>query len=188
VDTVSGKVCGQRPSHYWSACTHWRGLSGGIVSAVLARIDFNVISNEEVAPRCDNHKDGQNNKYHPTPPIKPIGLASSIGELRITFELSAVRIDEFKFHTVVRVPNAVAMRGQQGGLSGTAQRTAGSIMFNLYTNPQEDDAVGARHIPMGVPLFDEMNRYGEVIRKFRSEPHVAITSVPLSHGIQAMRP
>jgi hypothetical protein len=76
-------VASATPKSLLVACTHWRGLSAGIVNAFLARIDFNVIRNEEVAPRYDNDEDGQNNKYHPTSPIKPIGLASSIGELRI---------------------------------------------------------------------------------------------------------
>jgi arylsulfatase len=89
-------------------------------------------------------------------------------------ELAAVRIDEFKFHALVQVPNAVTVRGQPGGLTGTSQRTSGSLIFNLYTNPQEDDAVGVRHIPMGVPLLDEMNRYHAVLQRFPSRIQIAL--------------
>jgi arylsulfatase len=89
-------------------------------------------------------------------------------------ELAAVRIDEFKFHALVQVPNAVTVRGQPGGLTGTSQRTSGTLIFNLYTNPQEDDAVGVRHIPMGVPLLDEMNRYHAVLQRFPSRIQIAL--------------
>ena len=33
--------------------------------------------------------------------------------------------------------------------------TGGAIVFNLYTNPQEDVSIGIRHIPMAVPLWRE---------------------------------
>jgi arylsulfatase len=88
--------------------------------------------------------------------------------------LAAVRIDELKFHVLVQVPDAVTRRVQQGGLSGTAQQTAGSIMFNLYTNPQEDDMIGVRHIPLGIPLLTEMQRYQAVLQKFPPSTQIAL--------------
>jgi arylsulfatase len=88
--------------------------------------------------------------------------------------LAAVRIDELKFHVLVQVPDAVTRRGQQGGISGTAQQTAGSIMFNLYTNPQEDDMIGVRHIPLGLPLLTEMQRYEAVLQKFPPSTQIAL--------------
>ncbi len=38
-------------------------------------------------------------------------------------------------------------------------------MFNLYTDPQESDSIGVRHIPMGVPLQTEMHAYMEILKK-----------------------
>jgi arylsulfatase len=47
-------------------------------------------------------------------------------------------------------------------------------MFNLYTNPQEDETIGIRHIPLGVPIETEFNRYKlEVLKKY--PPHVQIS-------------
>ena len=37
--------------------------------------------------------------------------------------------------------------GYHGGFTGTVERTAGVNMFNLYADPQEDNSIGARHIP-----------------------------------------
>ena len=89
-------------------------------------------------------------------------------------QLSGVRMDEFKFMTLVQLPNSVNERGQKGGFSGTIAPTAGSVMFNLYTNPQEDDAVGIRHIPLGVPLMNEMNRYKDVLKKYPPTTQIKI--------------
>jgi hypothetical protein len=60
------------------------------------------------------------------------------------------------------------------GLSGTVQQTAGSIMLNLYTNPQEDDMIGVRHIPLGIPLLPEMQRYQAVLQKFPPSTRIAL--------------
>jgi arylsulfatase A-like enzyme len=81
-------------------------------------------------------------------------------------QLSATRIDEFKYFVVAQVPNAFTTRGQQGGFTGSIQNGAGAMMFNLYTNPQEDDSVGIRHIPMTLPLQTELERYKGVLKKF----------------------
>ncbi|TKV05155.1 sulfatase-like hydrolase/transferase [Citrobacter sp. wls619] len=81
-------------------------------------------------------------------------------------ELSAVRIDEFKYHLLIQQPFAFTQTGYQGGFTGAVMKTAGAMMFNLYTNPQEDESVGVRHIPMGVPLQDEAHNYMEILKKY----------------------
>ncbi len=71
-------------------------------------------------------------------------------------------------------PTSLALAGKVGkdaeilraGLSGTISPTSGTMMFNLHTNPQEDESVGVRHIPLGVPLLNELNRYKDVLKKF----------------------
>jgi arylsulfatase len=66
---------------------------------------------------------------------------------------SAIRIDEFKGVTTGEIEDGVVQRGYTGGFSGSIfTDTGGAIVFNLYTNPQEDVSVGVRHIPMAVPL------------------------------------
>lgn len=81
-------------------------------------------------------------------------------------ELSAVRIDELKWFVTLQLPYTINHQGYMGGLSGTLNKTAGSTMFNLYTNPQEDDSIGIRHLPMGLPLMNEFDRYEAVLKKF----------------------
>ena len=50
--------------------------------------------------------------------------------------------------------------------------SAGASIFNLYTNPQEDEMVGIRHIPMSLPLGQEMERYIAVLKKFPSKVQI----------------
>ncbi|MBN9286849.1 MAG: arylsulfatase [Gammaproteobacteria bacterium 39-13] len=87
-------------------------------------------------------------------------------------QLAGTRMDEFKLMTLVQLPNAATPDGYKGGFSGIISKAAGLVMFNLYTNPQENDAIGIRHLPMGVPLETEMQRYHEVLKKF--PPHIQI--------------
>jgi arylsulfatase len=66
---------------------------------------------------------------------------------------AAVRIDEFKGVVTGEIENGVVQKGDIGGFSGSIfTDTGGGIVFNLYTNPQEDASIGIRHIPMAVPL------------------------------------
>ncbi|TJZ66666.1 sulfatase-like hydrolase/transferase [Chitiniphilus eburneus] len=88
-------------------------------------------------------------------------------------EISAVRVDEFKFMMIAQAANAITQSGDNGGFSGAALTSQASIMFNLYTNPQEDQTSGIRHIPMGVPLQAEYLRYREVLKKY--PPHTQIS-------------
>ena len=81
-------------------------------------------------------------------------------------QLSAVRIDEFKYHLIIQQPYAFTQSGYQGGFSGAVMQTAGTAVFNLYTDPQESDAIGVRHIPMGVPLQTEIHDYMEILKKY----------------------
>lgn len=81
-------------------------------------------------------------------------------------QLSAVRIDEFKYHLLIQQPYAFTQTGYQGGFTGAVMQTAGSMMFNLYTDPQESKSVGIRHIPMGVPLQTEVHDYMAILKKY----------------------
>lgn len=66
---------------------------------------------------------------------------------------SGIRIDEFKGVVTGEIENGVVQRGYTGGFSGSIfTDTGGAIVFNLFTNPQEDVSIGIRHIPMAVPL------------------------------------
>ena len=47
-------------------------------------------------------------------------------------------------------------------------------MFNLYTNPQEDDSVGVRHIPVTLPLQVEIGRYRAVLKRFPSRIQIKL--------------
>ncbi len=81
--------------------------------------------------------------------------------------LSAVRIDEFKAHFTLELEKAVFPRGYQAGFSGAViTQTGGALMVNLYTDPKEDVSSGVRHIPLGVVLAAETQRYQEVLKKY----------------------
>lgn len=88
-------------------------------------------------------------------------------------QLSAVRIDEFKYHLLVQQPYAITQRGSQGGFSGTIMPTAGGTIFNLYTNPQEDNTIGIRHIPMGVALQAEEQAYKEILKQYPAKVQIS---------------
>src|SRR5437868_7040443 len=67
---------------------------------------------------------------------------------------AAVRIDKFKGVMTAEIENGVVQKGDWGGFSGPIfTDSGGGIVFNLYTNPQEDVSVGIRHIPMSVPII-----------------------------------
>ena len=73
---------------------------------------------------------------------------------------SAIRIDEFKGVVTGEIENGVVQKGDWGGFSGSVfTDTGGAIVFNLYTNPQEDVSVGVRHIPLAVPLGNTAGWY-----------------------------
>jgi arylsulfatase len=66
---------------------------------------------------------------------------------------AAIRIDEFKGVVTGEIEDGIVQKGNIGGFSGSIfTDTGGGVVFNLYTNPQEDVSIGIRHIPMAVPL------------------------------------
>ncbi len=81
---------------------------------------------------------------------------------------AAVRIDEFKYHQAVQVTDLITQKGWNAGFSGgVLDKTGGTLMFNLYTNPQEDASVGLRHDPVLSILQTEFGRYRrQVLTKF----------------------
>ncbi len=80
---------------------------------------------------------------------------------------AAVRIDEFKVHKAVQITDMITHKGYNGGFTGgIVEKTGGLVMFNLYTNPQEDDSVGIRHIPVGNIINSEFGRYRSVLKKY----------------------
>ena len=81
--------------------------------------------------------------------------------------LAAVRVDEFKYHFGVQLQNAIYPMSLKGGCSGAIiPETGGVTAVNLYTNPQEGMSVGISHLPVTIPLGQEANRYGEVLKKY----------------------
>ncbi|KHK02416.1 sulfatase-like hydrolase/transferase [Desulfovibrio sp. TomC] len=81
---------------------------------------------------------------------------------------AAVRVDEFKVHRAVQITDLITKKGYNAGFSGgIVDKTGGLVMFNLYTNPQEDDSIGIRHIPMWNLVSMEFSRYQGVLQKFR---------------------
>lgn len=53
-------------------------------------------------------------------------------------------------------------------------------MFNLYTDPQESDSIGVRHIPMGVPLQTEMHAYMEILKNIHHARRLNLIKPALS--------
>jgi arylsulfatase A-like enzyme len=80
---------------------------------------------------------------------------------------AATRVDEFKYHRAVQITDLITKKGYNAGFSGgIIEKTGGLVMFNLYTNPQEDDAVGIRHIPMWNLVTQEGGRHRAMLQKF----------------------
>jgi len=80
---------------------------------------------------------------------------------------ASIRVDEFKYTWTTEIENGIVQRGNWGGFSGaTVTDTGGAVMFNLYTNPQEDASVGIRHIPMTVPVAGTAAWYLQELVKY----------------------
>ena len=80
---------------------------------------------------------------------------------------AAMRIDEFKGVMTAEIENGVVQKGDWGGFSGPIfTDSGGGIVFNLYTNPQEDVSVGIRHIPMSVPIIAASGFYLKELIKY----------------------
>ena len=89
-------------------------------------------------------------------------------------KLSAVRMDEFKYHVRFSNLTLIPRADIRGGFTGTVMQTADRRVFNLYTDPQESDSIGVRHIPMGVPLQTEMHAYMEILKKYPPRAQIKI--------------
>lgn len=80
---------------------------------------------------------------------------------------SAMRIDEFKYVWTAEIENGVVQRGNWGGFSGPIfVESGGAILFNLYSNPQEDVSIGVRHLPMLVPVMTTAGDYMKELIKY----------------------
>lgn len=80
---------------------------------------------------------------------------------------ASIRVDEFKYVWTGEVQNGVVQKGDWGGFSGSVfTDTGGAILFNLYTNPQEDVSIGVRHIPMTVPVIGAAGFYMQELIKY----------------------
>src|SRR5262245_7514052 len=80
---------------------------------------------------------------------------------------SAMRIDEFKGIFTAEIENSIVQKGDWGGFSGSVfTDTGGGVVFNLYTNPQEDVSIGIRHIPMSVPILGAGGWYMQELIKY----------------------
>ncbi|MEG6508625.1 sulfatase-like hydrolase/transferase [Methyloligella sp. 2.7D] len=80
---------------------------------------------------------------------------------------AGIRVDEFKYIWTGEIENGVVQKGDWGGFSGALfTDSGGAIMFNLYTNPQEDVSIGIRHIPMMVPVMGAASFYLTELAKY----------------------
>jgi arylsulfatase A-like enzyme len=80
---------------------------------------------------------------------------------------AAMRVDEFKYVFTGEIENGAVQRGDWGGFSGPIfTESGGVILFNLYTDPQEDVSVGVRHIPMAVPVLGTAGWYMKELIKY----------------------
>ena len=89
----------------------------------------------------------------------------------------AMRIDEMKYMWTGEIQNGVVSRGDWGGFSGPIfTESGGSIMFNLYTNPQEDVSIGVRHIPLEATVIGAAGDYMEELIKYPPEFKIGFMS------------
>lgn len=80
---------------------------------------------------------------------------------------ASIRVDEFKYTWTGEIEDGVVQRGDWGGFSGSIfTETGGAILFNLYTDPQEDVSVGVRHIPATVPVIGAAGDYLKTLIKY----------------------
>jgi arylsulfatase A-like enzyme len=80
---------------------------------------------------------------------------------------AGMRVDEFKYIWTGEIQDGIVQKGDIGGFSGSIfTESGGAIMFNLYTNPQEDVSIGVRHIPMMVPIMQTAGWYMQELMKY----------------------
>lgn len=71
---------------------------------------------------------------------------------------AAVRMDEFKAHRVVTLPEGLH-RGEIGGFSGVDLTTSYLLMFNLQDDPEEQNNIFIRHLWNNGLFSAEINRF-----------------------------
>lgn len=81
-------------------------------------------------------------------------------------QFAAVRMDEWKFALLAQEPGAHTLNGNHGGFTGSVANTAAGALFNLYSNPQEDNSLTIRHLPVAIGIGAEMQRYQAVLKKY----------------------
>ena len=89
-------------------------------------------------------------------------------------EANSFPVDEFKFVIKVQLADSVTQAGYNGGFSGTIAQPWTALMFNLYTNPKEDETVSIRHIPAAIPIAGELQRYREVLKKYPPRTQISL--------------
>jgi arylsulfatase len=90
---------------------------------------------------------------------------------------ASMRMDEFKLVWTGEIENGIVQKGDIGGFTGTVfVDTGGVVVFNLYTDPREDVSVGARHIPITVPLGATAAMYMEELMKYPPQFKVGFLS------------
>jgi len=81
--------------------------------------------------------------------------------------LSAMRVDEFKYIFTAEIENAFFQKGYIGGFSGGIfTDTGGLVIVNLYTDPQEDVGIGARHLPAEGAVVSASGEYMKELIKY----------------------
>ena len=86
--------------------------------------------------------------------------------------LSAVRIDEWKMHRWVVDPYAFTQTGHHGGNTGALVEVHNMLLFNLFTNPQEDNNVFVRHIPVSMVLLQQYQYFYQLLKRFPPHPSI----------------
>jgi arylsulfatase len=89
-------------------------------------------------------------------------------------EVSAVRVDEFKMMFKAQLPDTATRMGYNGGFAGTMGQAWTALVFNLYSDPQEQESVLARHTPLEVFLLAEYQRYLGVLKKYPPRHQLSI--------------
>ncbi len=89
-----------------------------------------------------------------------------------TNRLAAVRMDEWKLALLAQVPDAFTMNGNHGGFTGTVMNTNAGALFDLYTDPQEQNSLTIRHIPVAIGISAELDRYRAVLKKYPPDQQI----------------
>ena len=80
---------------------------------------------------------------------------------------AGMRVDEFKYVWTGEIQDGVVQKGDWGGFSGSIfTDSGGAIVFNLYSNPQEDVNIGVRHLPMAIPVIGTAGWYMQELMKY----------------------